>query len=181
MPSTCRVFIATSLDGFIARNDGSIDWLSAIDPLVPPGEDMGYAAFMANVDALVMGRGTFETAMSFTPWPYGTTPVVVLSRQLGALPDNAPPTVQLHHGPPPALVADLAAQGLHRLYVDGGLTIQAFLEHQLIDELTITTIPVLIGSGKPLFGALPADVPLQHVSTRAYEFGLVQTTWRVQR
>ena len=119
--------------------------------------------------------------MSFDPWPYGATPVVVLSAQLDALPDTAPPTVQLHRGPPSALVADLAAQGLNRLYVDGGLTIQSFLALQLIDELTITTSPVLLGHGKPLFGALPADVRLHHVSTRAYEFGLVQTTWRVQR
>lgn len=181
MPSSCRVFIATSLDGFIARTDGSIDWLEAIDPLVPPGEDMGYAEFMSTVDALVMGRSTFEMAMSFDPWPYGATPVVVLSSKLHALPVTAPATVSLHRGGPTALVADLAARGLTRLYVDGGLTIQSFLALHLIDELTITTIPVLLGSGKPLFGAVPADVRLEHVSTRAYEFGLVQTTYRVQR
>jgi dihydrofolate reductase len=181
MPSTCRVFIATSLDGFIARDDGSIDWLDAANAVVPPGEDMGYAEFMSTVDALVMGRHTFEMAMSFDPWPYSATPVVVLSSQLPSLPGTAPATVSLHRGGPATLVADLASQGLNHLYVDGGRTIQGFLALHLIDELTITTIPVLLGSGKPLFGASPADVRLQHVATRAYEFGFVQTTWRVQR
>lgn len=179
MPSSCRVFIATSLDGFIARADGSIDWLDAANAVVPPGEDMGYAAFMSSIDALVMGRSTFEMAMSFAAWPYGATPVVVLSAQLASLPGTAPATVSLHRGGPAELVADLAAKGLHGLYIDGGITIQGFLALRLIDELTITTIPVLLGSGKPLFGALPADVRLQHLSTRAYEFGFVQTTYRV--
>ncbi len=181
MPSTCRVFIAQSLDGFIARADGSIDWLEAATTAAPPGDDLGYAAFMATIDALVMGRSTFETVASFRPWPYGATPVVVLSSRLESLPGSTPDTVSLHRGGLAALVADLAARGLTRLYVDGGRTIQGFLAENLIDELTITTLPVLLGGGKPLFGAVPADVHLQHQSTRAFECGFVQSTYRVRK
>jgi dihydrofolate reductase len=177
----CSVFIATSLDGYISRSDGSIDWLNGANALLPPGEDCGFAIFMTTVDALVMGRHTFEMAMSFDPWPYGSLPVVVLSTRLKVLPARTPATVSLFSGSPEALVLDLAGRGLNRLYIDGGLTIQSFLAAGLIDEITITTIPVLLGTGKPLFGALPTDVRLEHVSTRSYPFGFVQTRYRVSK
>ncbi len=177
----CSVFIAASLDGYIARADGRIDWLDAANARVPKGEDCGYAAFMSTVDALVMGRRTFELARSFPEWPYGRTRVVVLSSRMRSLPAGAPGTVQLVDESPAALVARLAAQGMKHLYVDGGVTIQRFLADGLIDEITITTIPVLIGSGRPLFGALKRDVRLEHLSTRAFEFGFVQSRYRVVR
>ena len=175
----CSVFIATSLDGFISRPDGSIDWLNEANTLIPAGEDCGFAQFMAGVDALVMGRNTFEQVLTFGEWLYGLTPVVVLSRQLNALPANAPGTVSLSAEEPAALVAHLSAMGLNHLYVDGGLTIQSFLAAGLIDEITITLIPLLLGDGKPLFGKLPGDVKLELISSQAYEFGFVQNTYRV--
>lgn len=177
----CSVFIATSLDGYIARSDGSIDWLNEANRSVPPGEDCGYGTFMADVDALVMGRNTFEQVLGFGTWPYGSMPVVVLSRQGFTLPPGLPPSVSVSNQTPFALVTCLAEQGVRKIYVDGGLTIQSFLAAGLIDDITLTVIPVLLGSGKPLFGSLPADVHLAHEATSVFEFGFVQNRYRVIR
>ena len=172
---------ATSLDGFIAREDGGIDWLAEANARVPKGEDCGFAEFMSTVDALVMGRKTFELVRTFATWPYGDTPMVVLSSRMGALPDGVPGTVYLTNETPRTLLARLSGLGMRHLYIDGGVTIQRFLAAQLIDEITITTIPVVIGAGRPLFGPLAADVQLEHLSTRAFEFGFVQNKYRVVR
>ncbi len=168
------VFIATSLDGFIARSNGDLDWLPA-----GGGEEHGYDAFIATVDALVIGRNTFETVLTFDSWPYGPKPVFVLTTR--PLPVPAPPGAVLESmsGPPSEIVSRLAARGIWHVYVDGGITIQQFLRAGLIQRLTITRIPVLLGSGIPLFGALPKDVLLQHVATRQYVSGLVQSEYTV--
>jgi dihydrofolate reductase len=179
--SKCSVFIATSLDGFIARPDGSIDWLNEANALVPPGEDCGYGRFMAGIDALIMGRNTFEQVLTFGEWPYGETPVIVLSRSLTSLPAHLPGTVSLSAEEPLQLVQRLSADGMQHLYVDGGLTIQSFLAAGRIDEITLTLIPVLLGQGKPLFGSMAGDVHLQLLSSHAYDFGFVQNTYRVVR
>lgn len=121
MVAKCSVFIATSLDGFISRTDGSIDWLDEANTRVPAGEDCGYEQFMSAVDALVMGRHTFELAHSFGEWPYGQTPVVVLSTRLNSLPSRVPSTVYLSSEAPAALVARLSGQGMSHLYIDGGV------------------------------------------------------------
>jgi dihydrofolate reductase len=181
MTPGCFVFIATSLDGFIARRDGSIDWLERANTTITPGEDCGFAAFMDGVDGIVMGRNTFDIARAFPEWLYGATPLVVLSRTLTQLPEGTPASVSLSSKSPRDVVADLASRGLRRLYVDGGLTVQSFLAAGLIDEIVITTIPVLLGSGLPLFGSVPEDVWLEHVSTQAYDFGFVQSRYRVIR
>jgi len=181
MPSGCFVFIATSLDGFIARRDGSIDWLERANTTIPSDQDCGFAAFMDGIDAIVMGRNTFDVARAFPEWLYGTTPLVVLSRTLTQVPEGTPGSVALSSKSPSDLVAELASRGLRRLYIDGGLTVQSFLAAGLIDEIVITTIPVLLGSGLPLFGSLTHDVWLEHVSTETYEFGFVQSRYRVAR
>jgi dihydrofolate reductase len=156
-PEVC-VYIATSLDGYIARPDGAIDWLLQAQATAPAGEDFGYAAFMAGVDALVMGRRTFDTVRGFDPWPYAGKPVHVMTRQRGlALPPTLQAQVRLRHEAPAALLAVLAAEGVRRVYLDGGELIQAFLREGLVDRLTVTTVPVLIGQGRPLWGALAAD------------------------
>lgn len=175
------VFIATSLDGFIARTDGNIDWLNEASAAIPQGEDCGYEALMSTVDTLVMGRKTFEQVLTFGEWPYGDTPVVVLSHHELSLAPGLPDTVATSQETPKDLVARLAAEGKRHLYVDGGRTIQSFLAEGLIDELTITVIPILLGTGTPLFGPLPHDVHLKHESTQAYEFGFVQQKYCVQR
>jgi len=180
MSPRCSVYIATSLDGFIARVDGSIDWLMEANSSVPAGEDCGYTAFMATVDTIVMGRATFEQVLTFSEWPFGSTPVVVVSRTMQALPPNTPNSVHLSHDTPTELLARLASEGVKRVYVDGGKTIQSFLAEGLITDITITTIPILLGSGLPLFGTIDHDVHLRHVSTTAYPFGFVQSTYHVE-
>ena len=169
------VFIATSLDGFIARANGDLDWL-------PPGggEPHGYDEFMATVDALVIGRKTFETVLTFAAWPYGEKPVVVLStRTLPPAPAPLGAVVEQMSGDPAEIVSQLAARGIRHVYVDGGITIQRFLQAGLIQRLIITRIPVLIGAGIPLFGVTQRDIALKHVATRQYASGLVQSEYAV--
>ncbi|HRF60252.1 MAG TPA: dihydrofolate reductase family protein [Fimbriimonadaceae bacterium] len=178
MPLCCRVFIATSLDGFIARTDGSIDWLMEAQRSVPEGEDCGYEDFMEEVDVLVMGRNTFEQVATFDPWPYGDLPVIVLSSQPMSEPDS--PTIRVCSAGPIDLVAELEAAGYRNAYIDGGQTIASFLREGLIQEMTITTIPILLGSGRPLFTGIEHDIHLERVATRSWPFGFVQTTYRVQ-
>jgi dihydrofolate reductase len=167
------VFVGTSLDGFIARANGDLDFL-------PPGggEPHGYDEFMATVDALVMGRQTFEKVLTFDAWPYGAKPVFVLSTHPIA---PAPPeaVVERMSGPPAEIVSRLAARGIGHIYVDGGITIQRFLQAGLIQRLIVTRVPVLIGTGIPLFGAVQRDVLLEHVATRQYASGLVQSEYVV--
>jgi dihydrofolate reductase len=167
------VFVGTSVDGFIARANGDLDWL-------PPGggEPHGYDEFMATVDALVIGRKTFETVLALGSWPYGGKPVFVLStRALAAAPVGA--LVERMSGAPADIVSQLDARGIRHVYVDGGITIQGFLEAGLIQRLIITRVPVLIGSGIPLFGVTRRDIVLEHVATRQYASGLVQSEYTV--
>lgn len=149
MRPTFSVYIATSVDGYIARKDGGLDWLDAANATVPEGEDCGYGEFMASIDVLVMGRHTFEKVLSLGQWPYGTTPIVVLSRNPIRFPDDMPKTVTHSSEGPRALSDRLSREGVGRVYVDGGETIQSFLAEGLIDDLTITVIPVLLGEGIP--------------------------------
>jgi dihydrofolate reductase len=172
------VFIATSLDGFIARPDGEIDWLVSEDEREGE-EDYGYAAFMAGVDCIIMGRATFEQVLSFDEWAYGDTRMIVLSNTLWQVPDGAPKTVEMYSGGLAELLERLEAEGHERAYVDGGVTIRGFLREGLLTDLTITTLPVLIGEGRPLFGPLGEDVALRHVRTQAYANGFVQSVYEV--
>jgi dihydrofolate reductase len=167
------VFVGTSLDGFIARANGDFDFLES-----GGGEPHGYDEFMATVDALVIGRKTFETVLAFEQWPYGEKPVFVLSTRPLA---PAPPGAVVEHmsGEPAEIWAQLTARGLQHIYVDGGITIQRFLRAGLIERLIVTRVPVLIGQGIPLFGALPQDVLLRHVATRQYAGGLVQSEYAI--
>jgi dihydrofolate reductase len=168
------VFVGASVDGFIARTNHTFDFLD-----VGGNEPHGFEEFMATVDALVMGRKTYEVVRPFEPWPYGTKPVFVLStRRLAPPPAGA--VIERMSGAPEKIVASLEARGLRHLYVDGGLTIQRFLRAGLIDRLIVTRVPVLIGTGIPLFGPLHPDVLLEHVETRTYAGGLVQTEYAVK-
>jgi dihydrofolate reductase len=176
---SCKVFVATSLDGFIARTDGRIDWLEEASAAMPSGEDCGYADFLAGIDVLVIRRLTFEQALAFPAWPYGDRSVVVLSRTMAMLPEGLPSSVRLSSAAPPALVAELAAQGLGRVYVDGGQVIGAFLAAGLVDEITVTVVPVLLGGGRALFAPGPQR-RLSLVKSRAWPFGFFQGTWRVE-
>lgn len=173
------VFIATSLDGFIARKDGSIDWLEKANATIPPGEDCGYQKFFDSIDTLVMGRKTFETVLAFESWPYGDKRVVVLSTQLKEVPTHLTKTVSLVSHSPRDLVEMLSNKGTRHIYLDGGRTIQSFLKENLVSEITVTRIPVLIGEGIPLFSNVGKDVSWDHVSTHTYENGFVQSHYRL--
>lgn len=179
MPTKCSVFIATSLDGFIAREDGSIDWLMKANTLAQPGEDGGYKSFISTVDGLIMGRNSYEKVLSFDEWPYGDLPVVVLSSQTIIIPEHLQSSVSTSTETPINLVQRLSKKGMKHLYIDGGITIQGFLANNLINEITITLIPVLLGSGRSLFGALKHDVELHHVDTRTFDGGFVQQKYRI--
>jgi dihydrofolate reductase len=168
------IFVGTSLDGFLARPDGAFDFLP-----VDGGEPHGFAEFMATVDALVMGRNTFDVVAEMNPWPYGKKPVIVLShRPLGPTRDQVP--VERLSGTPAEIVATLAARGMKHLYVDGGITIQQFLNAGLIQQLTITRVPVLIGSGISLFGQVARDIKLSLVESRSLAGGMVQSVYQVE-
>jgi dihydrofolate reductase len=171
------VFCGMSVDGFIARPNDALDFLDA-----GGSEPHGYEEFIATVDTLVVGRKTFEVVMGFDTWPYGERRVVVLSHQPIDLATAAARggRVEWMNGTPAEIVAKLSAEGAQHVYVDGGVTIQGFLRAGLIQRLVISRVPVLIGSGIPLFGALPKDVPLRHVATRTFSGGLVQTEYEVR-
>lgn len=163
----CSVFIATSLDGYIARRDGTFDFLSIVER---PDEDYGFADFFATIDALVIGRNTYETALAFPEWPYAGKRCIVLTHRETASVHGE----QFFAGAPAALVDQLGLAGAQRLYVDGGAVIRQFLADGLIDDLTISVVPMLLGQGVALFGA---EVPEQRLSletSKAYESGLVQ-------
>lgn len=168
------VFIATSLDGFIARPNDDLDWLPH-----GGGEPHGYDEFIASVDALVIGRKTFEKVLTFDAWPYGDKRVVILSSRPLDLSAVRGGVVEQMAGPPAEIVSRLAARGAHHLYVDGGITIQRFLLAGLVQRLIITRVPVLIGDGIPLFGSLQHDIRLRHVATQHYPSGLVKSEYAV--
>jgi dihydrofolate reductase len=177
----CAVFVGVSLDGFIARRDGDLDWLMGEGG--SDSAEYGYNEFIADVDAIVMGRKTFEKVLAFGKWYYGNKRVGVLSSQpidLSVAQERGGFVEQMA-GPPSEIVLKLANSGAKRLYVDGGITIQEFLRAGLINRLIISRLPVLIGVGIPLFGSLPHDIRLRHISSRTYPGGMVQSEYYVGR
>ncbi len=177
----CAVFVGVSLDGFIARPNGDLDWLMGEGG--GDGSEYGYNEFIAGIDAIVMGRKTFEKALTFAKWYYGTKRVVVLSsRSLdlsGAQVRGG--IVEQMAGDPAEIVSKLAASGARHLYVDGGITIQQLLRAGLIHRIIISRLPVLIGDGIPLFGSLPHDIRLRHIATLTYPGGMIQSEYHVMK
>lgn len=175
--TTGHVFMAMSLDGYVARRDGGLDWLMKHQT---EGEDHGYDAFMASVDGLVMGRGSFETVAGFDEWPY-QKPVIVMSHTLtdADIPATLRSKVRLSAQTPDALMHELEVEGWSRAYVDGGKIVTSFLQAGLIADITLTHIPMLIGEGLPLFGALDRDIDLKHIETRSFPSGLVGSRYDV--
>ncbi len=174
MPIKVSVYIAVSLDGFIARKNGDIDWLTGGES----GEDYGYADFMSTVDHVVMGRNTFEKVLSFGGWHYEKKVIVLTSRDLPLAPELSGKAEALHLSPR-ELIHELERRGVRHIYLDGGVTVQRFLREGLVDEMTITTIPILIGEGLPLFGALEEDVRLELLGSQSFKNGFVQNIYKV--
>lgn len=177
----CSVYIATSADGFIAKPDGDIEWL--IRPEYSDAGKIGlvYDEFISTVDAIVMGRHTFEKALTFGEWHYEGTEVIVLTTQNLKVPADLTGRVRFESGSPQEIVTMLAKEGKRHLYIDGGITIQRFLEAKLIDELTITVIPILLGGGIPLFGHGGVEQPLERMDIFKSDWGSsVQIRYRVK-
>ena len=161
------VFIATSLDGFIARSDGGIDWLAMVET---PSQDYGYPQFFASIDTLLVGRGTYDTALGFPEWPYRHKRCLVLTHR--------PITPRYDEtaiaGEPCAIARELYEAGARHVYVDGGATIRQFLAAGLVDSLTLSVVPILLGSGLRLFGPEQPETRLQLKQVRDFPTGLVQ-------
>jgi dihydrofolate reductase len=168
------VFCGVSVDGFLARPNGTLDFLDAGGQ-----EPHGYEEFYGSVDVVVIGRKTFEVVLAFGGWYYGKKPVVVLSSQPLDFSSIQDGVVEQMSGEPAEIVERLKARGFQHAYIDGGITIQRFLAAGLIDRLIITRVPALIGAGIPLFGPLPHDIILSHIATRSYKGGLVQTEYEI--
>ena len=173
------VYIATSLDGYIADKNGGLEWLHSIPN--PTGDDFGFQAFMDRVDALIMGRTTFETVCSFDcDWPY-SKPVFVLSNSLAQIPEGYQDKAFLVRGELSEIIAELKQQGYMDLYIDGGATIQSFLTEDLIDEIIVTSIPVLLGGGTPLFGELASPLHFRLAHSEVLLGSLVKSHYVRQR
>lgn len=173
------VFIAKSLDGYIAGKNGELDWLHAIPN--PENEDMGFVKLMGEIDAIVMGRKTYEVVCNFGgEWPY-SKPVFVLSKSLKEIPEHLSNKLTLMNGSPQEVLDELHTKGFFKLYIDGGTTIQNFLKEDLIDELIITTIPILLGGGYPLFGSLEKPLYLEHLESKVFLNQIVQDHYQLKR
>jgi len=179
MKSRNMVFIARSLDGYIADRNGGLDWLYSVPN--PDHLDLGYEKFIQDVDAIVMGRTTFDVVCSFDmAWPY-KIPVFVLSSSLKSLPEEFKDKAEIVKGSLSEILELIHKKGFTRLYIDGGTTVQSFLKEDLIDELIITTIPILLGGGTPLFGELPKEMEFEHVESVLYLDAFVQDSYRRNR
>jgi len=173
------VFLATSLDGYIADKNGGIGWLESIPN--PEKNDCGYNNFINRVDAIVMGRATFEVVCGFDcPWPY-TKPVFVVSDSLKKVSEDYEDKVEIINGTPEEIIEKVSDKGFTQLYIDGGATVQKFLHEDLIDELIITTIPILLGGGVPLFKELPEEMMFELVESEVYLNALVQSRFKRKR
>lgn len=172
------IYIAQSIDGYIADKNGNLDWLNDISN--PDNSDFGFSKFMGNIDAIVMGRNTFDKVQSFGVWPY-TKMVYVISSSLNKLPIEYSNKAQILRLTPAQIIAKLNREGIENLYIDGGGLIQSFLSEDLIDELIITSIPVILGDGVPLFNKLNNQLKFKHVSTVVLIGSLVKSHYIRQK
>ena len=163
------IFVGASLDGFIAREDGGLDWLKPFE-----GEEHGYAGFMSSIDALVIGRGTYDTVLAFPEWPYAGKRVVVCTRR----PAEAAHGEEFWSGSPRALAEKLDGEGVKRVYLDGGALISSFLREGLVDELTVSVVPIILGGGLPLFSGAMPQLSLRLLGAKSFPSGLVQLRYR---
>ncbi|TGK77577.1 dihydrofolate reductase [Leptospira noumeaensis] len=172
-----KAFIATSLDGFIARTDGSIDWLTSKEYIIE-NNDFGYSSFMANIDCIIMGRATFETVLTFKTYPFESIPVFVLTRNQNYKYESHFP-IQIFHGTLNDLNSALEEKQIRSAYIDGGLVIQSFLDKSMLNEITITQVPILLGSGLPLFTNCKQEIKLKHIRTLPFPNGFVQSMYQI--
>lgn len=183
----CSVFIATSADGYIATLDGGVDWLhTAGNPDADMGnnQDMGFSSFVQSVDCMIMGRKCMEVISGMDlpseQWPYGDTHIVVLSSTIKEPPENLSGKVKMVSGDILTLIKKLKRSGYTHAYVDGGATITSFLNLKLINRMTITKAPVLLGEGVPLFGRITQKVKLKNAQANAFPNEFIQIKYDVE-
>ena len=172
------VYIATSIDGYIATPEGGLDWLENLPN--PGNNDFGFNDFMNTIDAIVMGRNTFEKVLLFGSWPYNKK-VFVLSNTLKVIPEKLSEKAEIVSGDIPDIVSKLNKNGFSNLYIDGGKTIQSFLKFDLIDEMIISNVSLLLGKGIPLFAFLNEPIDFIVKKTNKVNENLVQTHYIRQR
>lgn len=171
------VYIAQSLDGFIAKPDGNLDWLNHNSY----GEDYGFKKFMKNIDVMLMGANTFNVVMNFDEWIYNNKKVFVLSNRMKMedIPQRLYDKVEISNLSPKEIISELKEKGTKGIYVDGGKLIQSFLKEDLIDELIITQVPILLGNGIPLFGSLGKEIKLELIRNQSFKSGLIQFNYKI--
>jgi dihydrofolate reductase len=179
MSVKCSVYIATSVDGFIAKPDGDIEWLHNPEYAEAKFNGLDYDEFMSTVDAIVMGRNSYEKVRTFGFWPYENMPVIILTSRPMDIPEELHEKIRVESLVPTQLVSMLGSEGYKHLYIDGGKTIQEFLKAGLVNDITITRIPILLGSGIPLFGELDHAVPVRLIATSSSDNGFVQVRYKV--
>jgi dihydrofolate reductase len=173
-------FIGISLDGFIAREDGSIEWLDDAHKKVNSDEDFGFKSFLASIDLIIMGRKTFEQVMTFDNWQYNNTKIIVLTSKNIEIPEKLKQTVTTcNTTSPKQLIKELSDQSINHIYIDGGTVIQDFLSAGLVDEITVTIVPIIIGKGKSFSGLLSKDLSLEHLKSTVFNFGFVQVKYKI--
>lgn len=176
------IFIGTSLDGYIARENGDIDWLNIINKKATPGEDFGLNSFLESVDLIIMGRKTFDQAITFNYRLYKDIKTVVLTSKDIKIPEKLKKTITTSNTSSSAqLIKELSNQTINHICVDGGTVIQDFLSEGLVDEITVTIVPILIGKGKSFSGLLPKDLYLRHLKTTVYDFGFIQNKYKINK
>lgn len=169
-------YVAASLDGYIATSDGGLEWLS---PFEAAGEDYGYNDFYAGVDAIFIGRRTYELVREMPSWPYAGKPCWVFGR--GTV-EPLGPDVTLTGKEPGAVLAELEAQGVRRAWlVGGGRLASAFRAAGLITEYIVSVVPVILGSGIPLFDAEGPVEGLRLVESKVFPVGMVQLRYLSNR
>lgn len=166
------VYIATSIDGYIARDDGGLDWLEGVQDA--GGDDYGYADFMATIDAVVLGRETYDAVRTFDTWPFAGRRVIVLTNRV------LTPVFgeESYAGALAPLMTRLGEQGVQRVYLDGGATIRQGLDEGLVDDMTISLVPALLGAGRPLFTRGLPGSQWKLTGAEGYPTGLVQLRYQ---
>lgn len=167
------IYLATSIDGYIARKDGNLDWLDRVGGF---DEDYGFQKLLDSIDAVILGRNTYEVAASVLDWPYKGKRIVVLSRSLKTVREEA----ELFQGDLTQLISQLHSDGIQHIWIDGGVTISQFLELQMVDCITLSVIPIILGSGIPLFRAMGQELACRLISSQSYPSGLVQLKYEIK-
>ena len=189
----CSMFIAPSVDGFIAKEDGGVDWLETVGDSVSKIDEKSelmkyfndsFKNYMKSIDCMIMGRKLMEVLSSFNlspeQWPYGDIRIIAISDTLNKVPKNLSKYVEMYSGSIPTLISKLEKQGYKKAYIDGGITITSFFNLGLINEITLTLAPILLGRGIPLFGNFSKQIKLTDAKATAFPNNFIELKYKVK-